>query len=162
MFFHRFPNNGQDLPKASPRVIFTWKNLISRIWLKHWSFCPNEGKVKKVECHHAPICALTCRHVQTSQFVSCAENDSLCGEAMIYDGLNLRCVDQCHGVRSKAPTKAWPTFPTKWRTINWVQCAKMWQDCSLAAVHRNAAFVEQWCFTNLIYAGLPRKPFPQK
>ena len=27
--------------------------------------------------------------------------------------------------------------------VCWVQCANMWQDCSLAAVQRNTAFVEQ-------------------
>ena len=28
----------------------------------------------------------------------CAEKDSLCGQG--HDGLNLTCLDQCHGVRS--------------------------------------------------------------
>ena len=41
-----------------------------------------------------------CQHVARLQFDSCAEKDSLCGQVMIYDGLNLRCLDQCHGVRS--------------------------------------------------------------
>ena len=41
-----------------------------------------------------------CQHVARLQFHSCAENHSLCGTVMIHDGLNLRCLDQCHGVRS--------------------------------------------------------------
>ena len=49
-----------------------------------------------------------CQHVLRLQFDSCAEKDSLCGTVMIHDGLNRKCLDQCHGVRShcKAPTKA--------------------------------------------------------
>ena len=42
----------------------------------------------------------TCQHVTRLQFASCAEEDSLCGTVMIHDGLNLRCLDQFHGVRS--------------------------------------------------------------
>ena len=41
-----------------------------------------------------------CQHVARLQFDSRAEKHSLCGTVMIYDGLNLTCLDQCHGVRS--------------------------------------------------------------
>ena len=41
-----------------------------------------------------------CQHVARLQSDSCAEKCSLCGTVMIHDGLNLRCFDQCHGVRS--------------------------------------------------------------
>ena len=41
------------------------------------------------------------QHVTRLQFDSCAKKDSLCGTVMIYDGLNLTCLDQCHSVRSK-------------------------------------------------------------
>ena len=41
-----------------------------------------------------------CQHVARFQFDRCAEKHSLCGTVMIHDGLNLRCLDQCHGVRS--------------------------------------------------------------
>ena len=41
-----------------------------------------------------------CQDVARLQFVSCADKDSLCGTVMIHDGLNLRCLDQCRGVRS--------------------------------------------------------------
>ena len=41
-----------------------------------------------------------CQHVSRLQFVSCAEKDSLCGT---HDGLNLTCLDQCHGVRWRTP-----------------------------------------------------------
>ena len=47
---------------------------------------------------YQPICAFTCQHGPTLQFVSCAEKDSLCGTVMM--GLNRKCLDQCHGVRS--------------------------------------------------------------
>ena len=43
---------------------------------------------------------LTATHAARLQFDSCAEKHSLCGTVMIHDGLNLRCLDQCHGVRS--------------------------------------------------------------
>ena len=41
------------------------------------------------------------QHVATLQFDSCAEKHSLCGTVMIHDGLNLTCLDQGHGVRSR-------------------------------------------------------------
>ena len=41
-----------------------------------------------------------CQHVARLQYDSCAEIDSLSGTVIIHDGLNLRCLDQCHGVRS--------------------------------------------------------------
>ena len=43
-----------------------------------------------------------CQHVARSQFDYCAKKHSLCGTVMIHDGLNLRCLNQCHGVRSHA------------------------------------------------------------
>ena len=43
----------------------------------HWSYCPNERKVEQAAYQHAPICAITCQHGPTLQFVSCAEKDSL-------------------------------------------------------------------------------------
>ena len=44
------------------------------------------------------MCVPTCEKIAV---VSCAEKDSLCGTVMIHDGLNLRCLDQCHRVRSR-------------------------------------------------------------
>ena len=43
-----------------------------------------------------------CQHEERLQFESCAEKHSLCGTVIIHDGLNLTCLDQCHGVRSRA------------------------------------------------------------
>ena len=42
-------------------------------------------------------------------------------------------------------TKAIAPMKADWKveTACWVQCANMWQDCSLTAVQRNTAFVEQ-------------------
>ena len=58
----------QDSHKARPRAILEWKNLIEQLNL--WS-------------QHAPICAITCQHCPTVQFVSWAETDSLCGRVMM-------------------------------------------------------------------------------
>ena len=41
-----------------------------------------------------------CQHVARLQFDYGAEKRSLCGTVMIHDGLNLTCLDQCHGVGS--------------------------------------------------------------
>ena len=38
-----------------------------------------------------------CQHVARLQFDSCAEKQPVWNS---HDGLNLRCLDQCHGVRS--------------------------------------------------------------
>ena len=54
-----------------------------RTWQNHWSYCPNEWKMEKAECQHAPICAIPCQHGPTLQFVSCAEKDSLSGTVMM-------------------------------------------------------------------------------
>ena len=51
-----------------------------------------------------------CQHVARSQFDYCAENHSLCGTVMIHDGLNLTCLNQCHGVRSHGTS-----FSQAWR-----------------------------------------------
>ena len=81
------------------------------------------------------------QHVATLQFDSCAEKHSLCGTVMIHDGLNLTCLDQGHGVRSHGKSSRCSNEGEG--QVCCVQCAKMWQDCSLTAVQRNAAFVEQ-------------------
>ena len=49
------------------------------------------------------------QHVTRLQFDSSSEKDSLCGTVMIHDGLNLRCLDQCHCVRSrgKSSSQSW-------------------------------------------------------
>ena len=56
--------------------------------------------MEKIECQHAPICAITWQHGPTLQFDYCAKKHSLCGTVMIHDGLKLTCLDQCHGVCS--------------------------------------------------------------
>ena len=47
-----------------------------------------------------------CQHVARLQSDSCAEKCSLCGTVMIDDGLNLRCLDPCHGVRSRGKSSS--------------------------------------------------------
>ena len=56
--------------KAFPRKVFILerKNLIEQLSLLS---------------QHAPICTITCQHLPTLQFVSCAETDSLCGTVMM-------------------------------------------------------------------------------
>ena len=58
----------QDSRRARPRAILEWKNLIEQLNLLS---------------QHAPICAITCQHCATLQFVSWAETDSLCGRVMM-------------------------------------------------------------------------------
>ena len=50
------------------------------------------GKAGYVQCANINVARL--------QFDSCAEKDSLCGTVMSHDGLNLKSLDQCHGVPS--------------------------------------------------------------
>ena len=50
-----------------------------------------------------------CQHVARLQFDCCAEKHSLCGTVMIHDGVNLTCLDQCHGVRSHGTRESLPT-----------------------------------------------------
>ena len=86
-----------------------------------------------------------CQHVARLQFYSCAEKDSLCGTVMIHDGLNLRCLDQCHGVRSHGRSS--------------------YQSWRKRLVIRQSEF-DPWVYIlvspKVIYAGLPRKAFPRK
>ena len=56
------------------------------------------------------MCVPTCEKIAV---VSCAEKDSLCGTVMIHDGLNLRCLDQCHRVRSHGTSSS-----PAWRKID--------------------------------------------
>ena len=60
----------------------------------------SEGKSSNVGWSQQLREVLTATHVARLQFDSCAEKDSLCGTVMSHDGLNLTCLDQCHGVRS--------------------------------------------------------------
>ena len=71
------------------------------------AYCSNECWLKGGQ---GPVCWVQCANMcQDLQFDSCAEKDSLCGTVMIHDGLNLRCLDQCHGVRSqgKGSSQSW-------------------------------------------------------
>ena len=69
----------QDSPKASPRAIFKWKNLIGQLsLLLEWMLNESWRRLSS-----------TCQRVATLQFDSCAEKDSHI------------ILDQCHGVRSQ-------------------------------------------------------------
>jgi len=72
----------QATAKIRPRPV---QGLFSngRTWQNHWSYCPDEWKVEKAECHHAPIRAVTCQNGPTGKFVSCVEKDSLCWTVMM-------------------------------------------------------------------------------
>ena len=95
LFFCGCASSAQGSPKASPRIIFNWKNFISQL-----CYCSNERMLIK-RWRRPSMLSSMCQHVVRLQFDSCAEKDSLCGTVMIHDGLNLRCLDQCHGVRSR-------------------------------------------------------------
>ena len=86
---------GQDSP-MQPKGFFLgrpWNNFIEQLKLiLKWML---------IERWRRPsMLSSMCQHVARLQFDSCAEKDSLCGTVMIHDGLNLTCLDQCHGVRS--------------------------------------------------------------
>ena len=86
--FCRCASNSQDSPKASPRAFLKWKTSIEPL------------KLLKAECQHAPICAIPCQHGPTWANIAVCQ---LCRERQPFwnshDGLNLTCLDQCHGVR---------------------------------------------------------------
>ena len=85
----------QILPRPAQGLFSNWRNLIEqlKLFLK-WML---------IERWRRPsMLSSMCQHVTRLQFDSCAKKDSLCGTVMIHDGLNLTCLDQCHGVRSHA------------------------------------------------------------
>ena len=105
VFFCGWASNSQVSPKASPRAIFKWKNLIEPLKL-----LSNELQLEKAECQHAPICAYMCHYVPAWANIAVCQ---LCRERIpwwnSHDGLNLTCFDQCHGVRShgKSSSQGW-------------------------------------------------------
>ena len=84
-----------------------------------------------------------CQHVARSQFDYCAKKHSLCRTVMIHDGLNLTCLDQCHGVRSHATS-----FSLTQKEVLY----------SLNLIHEFTSLFSP----KLISAGLPGKAFPRK
>ena len=122
----------QDSHKARPRAILEWKNLIEQLNL--WS-------------QHAPICAITCQHCPTVQFVSWAETDSLCGRVMMAWIWHVWINAMVIVFMAQAPPK-----PDAKRIV--IRHSKKY----LKMIHEFASV-----FSNtLIYASLPRKAFPQK
>ena len=84
------PRFAQGQPKG---YFQNWKNFIEQLKLiLKWMLIERWRRLSMLSS--------MCQHVARLQFDSCAEKDSLCGTVMIHDGLNLRCLDQCHGVRS--------------------------------------------------------------
>ena len=84
-----------------------------------------------------------CQHVAKLQFDYCAEKRSLCGTVMIHDGLNLTCLDQCHGVRSHGTS-----FSLTQKEVLY----------SLNLIHEFTSLFSP----KVISAGLPGKAFPRK
>ena len=83
----------------SPRAHFKWKNLIEQLKLLL--------KLMLIERWRRPSMLSSMRqHVTRLQFDSCAKKDSLCGTVLIYDCLNLTCLDQCHCVRSRGKSSS--------------------------------------------------------
>ena len=91
----------QESPKASPMAIFKWKNMMEQLNpLLEWML--NES------WRRLSLLSSTCQHVATLQFDSC--------------GLNLTCLDQCHGVRSHGTSSS-----QGWRKIIFMQSiVKTW------------------------------------
>ena len=126
----------QNSLKASPRVIFLkepHKQL--KLFLK-WTLIERWRRPSTLRS--------MCQHVARLQFDSCAEKCSLCGTVMIHDGLNLRCLDHCHGVRSDGTSSS-----QGWRTRIVVQSKfDPWAHILVSP--------------KMIYGGLPRKAFSRK
>ena len=83
----------QDSPKASPRAILKWMNLIEPLKLLSQWMTGGESWM--------PTCANMCHSVPTWANIAVCQ---LCRERQPFwnshDGLNLTCLDQCHGVGS--------------------------------------------------------------
>ena len=92
VFFCGCASNAQDSPKASPRVLYNWKNFIDQLQLL-LKFMNAEWKVAKAQ--NADFNVPTCGKIAVWQL--CRETQPLSNS---HDGLNLKCLDQCHGVRS--------------------------------------------------------------
>ena len=79
--------------QGHPKGYFQTKNFIERLkLLLKWMLIERWRR--------ATMLSSMCQHVARLQFDCCAEKHSLCRTVMIHDGLNLTCLDQCHGVRS--------------------------------------------------------------
>ena len=135
-FFCGCASNGQDSPKASPRVVFNWKNFTEQLKLiLKW--------IRIEKWTRPSMLSSMCQHEARLQFDSSAAKHSLCGSVMIHDGLNLRYLDQCHGVRSH--------FRISYLVIRQPEFDPWVYNCLHPCLK-----------PSLIYAGLPRKAFPQK
>ena len=86
----RCASNSQDSPQASPRVIFKRKNLIEQLKpLLIWML------IERGRAQHAEFNVPTCGKIAVWQ--PCRERQPFWNS---HDGLNLTCLDQCHGVGS--------------------------------------------------------------
>ena len=116
--------------------------------------------MEKIECQHAPICAMTWQHGPTLLFVSCAKKDSLCGTVMM--GLNLRCLDQCHGVRCHGTSslQGWCKRIVVFRFSQESLPTEAQKEVlySLNLIHEFTSLFS----LKVIFAGLPGKAFPRK
>ena len=89
--------------QGPPKGYFQTKNFIERLkLLLKWMLIERWGRLSMLNS--------MCQDVARLQFDSCAKKHSLCGTFMIHDGVNLTCLDQCHGVRSHGTS-----FSQAWR-----------------------------------------------
>ena len=116
----------QATAKIRPRPAqgsFFWKNFIQqlKLFLK-WMLIESWRR--------ASMLRSMCQHVARLQFDSCAEKDSLCGTVMIHDGLNWKCLDQCHGVRShgKSSSHGWRKIVVQSEFDPWVYIIEFSED----------------------------------
>ena len=132
--------------KGQPKAIFKWKNSIEQMKLLSQWMKGGEGwmptRPKPNMCHY----------VLTLHLISCAEKDSLCGRVMSHNGLNLTCLDQCHGVRFHGGSTS-----QGWRKRLVIQ-SRVYGVYSLNLIHKfTSLFRWRW-----ILAGFPRKAFARK
>ena len=132
-----------ETPQDSPNSYFRKKELDGTI--EPIARMNAEWRVEKAE--FAEFNLPTCGNIAVWQL--CRERQPLWKS---HDGLNLSCLDQCHGVRSLGASSS-----QGWRKILVIQSRVSNWSMSLHLHTFTSVFS-----TNLLYVGLPRKAFPAK
>ena len=125
MLFCGCASNGQDSPKASPRVIFNWKNFIEQLKLIL--------KWRLIETGEGPICWVQCANM-------CAEKCSRCGTVMIHDTSMFFC--GCASSGQDSP-KASPRVIFNWK--NFIEQLKLILKWILIERWRRASMLSSMC-----------------
>ena len=145
VFFRHWASNKQDSPKASPRAIFNWQKLDIKNFiepLKPSSQWMTGGESWMPTCTNMRPYIPAWANIAVCQL--CRDRQPLVQGGTVMMGLNWKCLDQCHGVRShgKSSSQSWRKTVVQSKFDPWV--------------HILALFSPK-----VIYAGLPAKAFPR-